>query len=89
MRTTQTVTISLDPELAAQVDRIATKEHRTRSELLREAFRRYAADLDRWERLLSYGERAARSAGLTSADDVARAVKAHRSRHRAQTLQDE
>ena len=41
-RTTGTVTISLPPELAVEVDRLAHQEGRTRSELLREAFRQYA-----------------------------------------------
>src|SRR5487761_1388825 len=41
MRTTDTLTISLPPELAGEVDRLARQEGRTRSELFREAFRQY------------------------------------------------
>lgn len=41
MRTTETVTISLPPGMARQLERVRKQEHRTRSELMREALRRY------------------------------------------------
>lgn len=40
-RITVTFSISVPPEMAAQLEEIRKKEHRTRSELLREALRRY------------------------------------------------
>jgi metal-responsive CopG/Arc/MetJ family transcriptional regulator len=40
-RITITYSISLPPEMAAELEEIRKKEHRTRSELLREALRRY------------------------------------------------
>lgn len=48
-RTTVTFTISIPPEMAAELEAIRKKEHRTRSELIREALRRYiraAPELD-------------------------------------------
>ena len=42
-RTTKTVTISLPPTMVEELDRVRRREHRTRSELLREALRRYMA----------------------------------------------
>jgi len=42
-RTTRTFTISLPPQMAEQVERVAAAEHRTTSELFREAFRQYRA----------------------------------------------
>jgi len=42
-RITTTFTISLPPAMAAEVEAIQKKEHRTRSELIREALRRYIA----------------------------------------------
>lgn len=42
-RTTITFTISLPPEMAEELEEIMKKEHRTRSELIREALRRYVA----------------------------------------------
>ncbi len=41
MRTTNTMTISLPPAMAKQMERVQKEEHRTRSELLREAWRHY------------------------------------------------
>jgi predicted transcriptional regulator len=41
MRTTETLTISLPPGMAKQMERVQKEEHRTRSELLREAWRQY------------------------------------------------
>ncbi len=43
MRTRQTITISLPPEMAEQVEKTMRAEHRTRSELVREALRTYIA----------------------------------------------
>jgi len=40
-RVTVTFSISLPPEMAEELEEIRKKEHRTRSELLREALRRY------------------------------------------------
>jgi predicted transcriptional regulator len=41
MRTTDTLTISLPPAMAKQMAKVQKEEHRTRSELLREAWRHY------------------------------------------------
>jgi hypothetical protein len=41
--TTRTFTVSFPPQLAEQVERLAARESRTTSELLREAFRTYKA----------------------------------------------
>jgi predicted transcriptional regulator len=41
MRTTDTMTISLPPAMLEQMEKVRKEEHRTRSELLREAWRQY------------------------------------------------
>lgn len=41
MRTTRVYSITMPPELALQAERLAKKESRTMSELMREALRRY------------------------------------------------
>lgn len=41
MRTTRTLTISLPPSQLEQAERLAKKQNRTMSELMREALRRY------------------------------------------------
>lgn len=43
MRTRQTITISLPPEMVEQVEKTMRAEQRTRSELVREALRTYIA----------------------------------------------
>jgi len=73
----RTVTISIPPALAREVDRLARKEGRTRSELLREAFRQYATRVERWDRIFELGRDLARRRGLNEAD-VERIVKEER-----------
>jgi len=46
-RVTVTYSISLPPEMAAEIEEIRKKEQRTRSELLREALRRYISSAKR------------------------------------------
>ncbi len=41
MRTRQTMTVSLPPAMIREVERVRKTEHRTRSELMREALRVY------------------------------------------------
>jgi CopG family transcriptional regulator/antitoxin EndoAI len=82
-RARQTITISLPPELAQEVDRIARAENRSRSELVREAFRQYAQRRQRWEEIFAYGEGRARELGVRSEEDVARLVSLNRRERRA------
>lgn len=77
---TGTMTISLPPELASEVDRLAKEEGRTRSELLREAFRQYAERRRRWDQLFAYGGAQASAHGL-SERAVTAAVKRRRRSH--------
>lgn len=74
----RTVTISLPPELAAQVDAAAATEGRSRSELFREAARQYLRSREQWTRLYAYGEHAAERAGVTGDDEVAAAITERR-----------
>lgn len=80
VRKTETVTISLTPELAAEVDRLARHEGRTRSELLREAFRQYSLRLQRWDQLFAYGEQRTREGSLTEGSVAAAVTRRRRSR---------
>jgi len=41
MRSTSTLTISLPPEMVKELEKVRKAEHRTRSELVREALRQY------------------------------------------------
>jgi metal-responsive CopG/Arc/MetJ family transcriptional regulator len=46
LRTAKVISLSLPPDLQEEVQRVAKAEHRTVSELLREAFRQYLANHD-------------------------------------------
>lgn len=50
MRTAKTVCITLPPELLKKAQKLAVREHRTMSELFREALRRYMAGAAESER---------------------------------------
>lgn len=76
-RTTKTITISIPPEMAAQVEDLRKEEGRTKSELLREAFRRYAEERE-LKKLYRYGERKANDRRITE-DQVEDIVDAYRS----------
>jgi CopG family transcriptional regulator/antitoxin EndoAI len=76
VRTSKLVTISLLPELLEEVERLAKAEKRTRSELFREAIRRYLED-KKWERIYRYGRLKAQELGLTELD-VERLVDEYR-----------
>lgn len=67
MRATKLVTISLTPKLLKKAEKAAKEEQRTRSELLREALRRYLEDRE-WNRIYRYGEKKARTLGLDEGD---------------------
>jgi metal-responsive CopG/Arc/MetJ family transcriptional regulator len=51
-----TVNISFQEDLLSQIDQIAKKEARTRSELIREAARIYIERKKKWESIFAYGE---------------------------------
>jgi len=63
-RTTKTITLSLPPEVVDKIEELMKEEGRTRSELLREALRRYAEEQE-MEKIYRYGEIKARERGIT------------------------
>lgn len=78
MRTAKTVSITLPPELLVKAQELATREHRTMSELFREALRRYMTADSEWESLLSRTRARGQALGITSEDDVERLSDEHR-----------
>ena len=76
MRVTKPITISIMPEMLEQVNRIAKEESRTRSELLREAVRRYIAEKE-LSRLGRYGQTKAQELNLEP-KDVDRLIREYR-----------
>ena len=73
MRTAKTMSLSLPPRLLRQAEKLAKKENRTRSELFREALRRYIADR-KWEVLQREVAVRARNLGIETETDVERVV---------------
>jgi CopG family transcriptional regulator/antitoxin EndoAI len=74
---TTTVNISFQKSLLREIDMMARRESRNRSELLREAARAYIQRKRRLEDILAMGRGVAAARGLTP-DDVAGEIRAHR-----------
>ena len=70
------INISLPDDLLREVDDYAREEHRTRSELFREAVRQYI-ESRRWRRLRESGSRTALELGL-SEEDIERIIGEYR-----------
>ena len=68
VRTSKLITISLLPDLLQEAEKLAKEENRSRSDLFREAIRRYIED-KKWERLYRYGRIKAKEQGLSEAPD--------------------
>jgi CopG family transcriptional regulator/antitoxin EndoAI len=67
LRTTKLITISIFPELLKETEKVAKEENRTRSELIREALRRYIAAKE-LKRLQRYGSRQAKKLEIKEGD---------------------
>ncbi len=76
MRTAKVISLSLPPEMEAEVQKIAKEEHRTISELLREAFRQYLTNRD-LSAIRKEGRKVAKKLKLNP-EDIAKVVKAGR-----------
>jgi CopG family transcriptional regulator/antitoxin EndoAI len=67
MATTRVRSLSLPSDLVREAERLAKQEGRTKTEILREALRRYVEE-QRWRGLQRYGASRARKIGLRAAD---------------------
>ena len=67
MKTIKTITISLPIEMGKDIQKMATEEHRTVSEFVREAVRQYKAQRV-FSTLAKKGQRVAKKKGLTQKD---------------------
>ena len=70
--------ISLPDALSKEIDRVAKKEHRTRSGVIQEAVRQYL-ELRKWQVAQREVSARARSLGLVTEEDVERVVDEVRS----------
>ena len=72
MRTARTISITLPPDLLLKARESAEREHRTMSELFREALGRYMQDETTWATLLAHTRAQGRAQGIGSEEDVER-----------------
>tara|TARA_B100002003_G_C14095849_1_gene527102 strand:+ start:1313 stop:1540 length:228 start_codon:yes stop_codon:yes gene_type:complete len=63
------MTLSLPPEMVKEVERIVKKENRTKSELFREALRKYIDD-KRWLKIRQWGLKTSQELGVSTVEDV-------------------
>ena len=75
--TTNTINLSLPVDLLNSADRVAKKEMRSRSELMREALRQYVDREESWETLCAYTQEHFRRLGITP-EDVEEEIRAVR-----------
>jgi len=81
MRTTKTLSVTLPPEMLARAEELAKKEHRTMSELVREALRQYERK-SWWDEMNDYGRKTADAAGVKSEQDVVEAIRLTRQKRK-------
>ena len=82
MRTTKTLSVTLPPEMLTRAEQLAKKEHRTMSELVREALRQYERK-NWWDEMNDYGRANAQATGIRTEEDVVAAIHAMRQEKRA------
>ncbi len=75
-RTTKTISLSIPPGMAKKIQELMKEEDRTRSELIREALRRYVEEQE-WKKIYRYGEIKAREKRITE-DQVESIIDVHR-----------
>jgi predicted transcriptional regulator len=72
MRAAKTVSITLPPDFLLKAQELAQREHRTMSELFREALRRYMRGDIEWQELVKRTRARGRALGIRSERDVER-----------------
>ncbi len=77
MRTTKVMTLSLPPEMVEEVERLTKDEKRTKSELFREALRKYINDRQ-WQQIRQWGIKTARELNISTEEDVNTLIHKHR-----------
>ncbi len=73
MRLTKLISFSIMPDFLREVEKVAKEENRTKSELIREALRRYMEDRE-WEKLTRYARIKSAETGIKTEEDIQRVV---------------
>lgn len=69
MRTAKNISVTMPSAMIKEAEKLARKENRTMSELIREAFRQYQLEQE-WQRILAYGRAKAKALGIKESDVV-------------------
>ena len=69
VRSTKILNVSMSEELYKNIESLATEESRTKSDLVREAFRQYVSN-KRWGRIRQWGDETARKLGIRDEKDI-------------------
>lgn len=77
MRLTKLISFSIMPDFLREVEKVAKEENRTKSELIREALRRYIEDRE-WEKLTRYVRIKSAETGIKTEEDIQRVVDEYR-----------
>lgn len=78
MRTSRILTLSLPPEMAKQIEKLAKEEGMTRSEFFREALGQYIKRR-RWEKIREYGAKKAAELGIKNEKVIEKLIDEYRS----------
>lgn len=73
MRLTKLISFSIMPDFLREVEKVAKEENRTKSELIREALRRYMEDRE-WEKLTRYARIKSAATGIKTEEEIQRVV---------------
>ena len=68
-RSTKILNISLSEEIYKNIENMAAQESRTKSDLVREAFRQYVSN-KRWTRIRQWGDETARKMRIRDEKDI-------------------
>jgi CopG family transcriptional regulator/antitoxin EndoAI len=77
LRITKLISFSIMPDFLREVEKVAREENRTKSELIREALRRYIEDRE-WEKLIRYARIKSAETGIKTEEDIQRVVDEYR-----------
>ena len=73
-RKTKVVNLSLPQETYRQVEELADRMEVSKSEILREALKRYVASEKRWQQIREWGTETAKGMNIKDEDDVDRVI---------------
>jgi CopG family transcriptional regulator / antitoxin EndoAI len=73
LRLTKLISFSIMPDFLREVEKVAKEENRTKSELIREALRRYLEDRE-WAKLTRYARIKSAETGIKTEEDIQRVV---------------